>query len=130
MNQSPNKYEKRANLGKTGEDIACAYLQEHGFTISRRNWRSGHKEIDIIAEKNRTLHFVEVKTRSSNSIISPQEAVTMKKQQLVIRAAGAYIRHSSFDGDVQFDIISIVTHNGSYELEYIPNAFYPLIGKY
>lgn len=126
MNQTPNKYEKRAALGKKGEDVACEYLQEHGFVIAHRNWRCGHKEIDIIAKKDGTLHFVEVKTRSPRCLLPPQEAVNMAKQQLLVRAAREYIRYFSFNGDIVFDIISIIAHADSYDIDYIPDAFNPL----
>ena len=117
----------RTELGRKGEELARAYLQERGFRILHCNWRCAHKEIDIIAQKGTMLHIVEVKTRSSNCIINPEEAVNKAKQRLLIRAAQAYINHSSFDGEVQFDVFSIIVSAHSHEITYIPQAFYPLI---
>ena len=51
------------DFGKWGEDVAVNDLQENGFEILARNWRHEHKEIDIIAQREGKLYFVEVKTR-------------------------------------------------------------------
>ena len=51
-------------LGKEGELLAANHLQSEGYVIRHRNWRCGHKELDIVAEKDGTLVFVEVKTRN------------------------------------------------------------------
>jgi len=126
---TPAKQKHRSELGRKGEDLACAYLQERGFTILHRNWRCAHKEIDIVAKKDGILHIVEVKTRSSNFMVAPEEAITMAKQRLLIRAAQAYINYSSFEGEAQFDVFSIIVSAHSHEIMYIPQAFYPLIRK-
>ncbi len=129
MKLTPTQQKNRSELGHKGEELACAYLQERGFRILKRNWRSGHKEIDIIAQKGDILHFVEVKTRSSNCMGMPEEAVTMAKQRLLIRAAQAYIEYSSFEGEAQFDVFSIIANAQSQEITYIPQAFYPLVNR-
>ncbi|MCL2328240.1 MAG: YraN family protein [Bacteroidetes bacterium] len=126
---TPTQQKHRSELGRKGEDLACAYLQERGFRILHRNWRSVHKEIDIVAKKDGILHIVEVKTRSSNFMVAPEEAITMAKQRLLIRAAQAYINYSSFEGEAQFDVFSIIVSAHSHEITYIPQAFYPLIRK-
>ena len=113
------------DFGKIGEDIAVDYLVGQGYRILERNWRSGHKEIDIIALKDDTLVAVEVKTRKSNTYGEPDISVGAMKQQMLIWAADAYVRYKNLDVEVRFDIISIVITNTETHLEHIEDAFIP-----
>ena len=61
-------------LGKAGEDAAAKYLEQNGYTIRDRNWRKNHLELDIVADKDKELIIVEVKTRSNTDYIEPQES--------------------------------------------------------
>lgn len=112
-------------LGRLGEEIATNYLLEKGYRILERNWRSGHKEIDIIALYDTTLVVVEVKTRKSNDYGEPDIAVGRDKQLMLIRAADSYVRYKRLDVDVRFDIVSIVFSDGEPEIEHIEDAFIP-----
>ena len=113
------------DLGKIGEDLAAEYLIGKGYQILERNWRSGHKEIDIIALDGDTLVAVEVKTRKSNTYGEPDIAVGAMKQQMLIWAADAYVRYKNLDVDVRFDIVSIVITDAGQHLEHIEDAFIP-----
>ena len=113
------------NIGIKGEILARTYLQDNGFTIRHYNWRFGHKEIDIVADKNNILHIIEVKTRTSSYLAQPKEAVVRSKQKNIIAAAEAYIIQYNINFDTQFDIISIIFNNNNSKIEYIPNAFSP-----
>lgn len=113
------------SFGKRGEDAAKKYLEQNGFTIRDANWRWGHKELDIVAEKNKTLHVVEVKTRSANFLVEPRASVDRRKRQNTVQAANAYVERFGLTHDVQFDIISVVVKGAECEVEYIPDAFYP-----
>lgn len=111
-------------LGKIGEDLAVEYLQDKGYQILERNWRSGHKEIDIIAlNDDDVLIIVEVKTRKSDDFGEPDIAVGITKQRMLIWAADAYVRYRNLDVDVRFDIISIVISDAEPEIEHIEDAF-------
>ena len=110
-------------LGKIGEDLAVNHLINKGYRILERNWRSGHKEIDIIALDGDTLVVVEVKTRQSNTYGEPDIAVGVMKQRMLIWAADAYVRYKNLDVDVRFDIISIVITDKEPEIEHIEDAF-------
>jgi putative endonuclease len=112
-------------LGKEGEEIACEYLINKSFKILEKSWRYKHKEIDIIAQDNNCLVFVEVKTRTENYWGNPEEFVTKSKQKFLINAAEAYIEEINFDGNARFDIISIVIKNGIEDINHIQEAFYP-----
>ena len=112
-------------LGKLGEAFAAEYLIKKGYQILERNWRSGHKEIDLIALENNTLVITEVKTRKSDEFGDPEIAVGRDKQQMLIRAAEAYVRYKHLDVDIRFDIISIVITDGEPMIEHIEDAFIP-----
>ena len=76
-----NSMAKHNNTGKWGEDLAADYLREKGYEIIERDWRDGHRDIDIIARSPdlRTIVFVEVKTRATDVITKPEEAVDRRK---------------------------------------------------
>jgi putative endonuclease len=112
------------DLGKTGEDLAVQHLISEGYHILERNWRSGHKEIDIIALKGDILAVVEVKTRKSEDYGNPDIAVDGYKQKMLISAADAYVRYKNLEVEVRFDIISIILNGTSHKTEHIEDAFY------
>ncbi len=115
----------RCLIGKKGEDIALEYLTSIGFSLLERNWRSGHREIDLIMMGDDGVHIVEVRSRNAPIIVLPIDTVGRKKQRLIIRAAASYIRFKGIDIDTHFDIVSIVFFENSFELEYVPDAFIP-----
>ncbi|MDP1843911.1 MAG: YraN family protein [Sediminibacterium sp.] len=93
--------------GKKGEDIACNYLENKGYHILARNWRHKHYEVDIIAAKNKLLHFVEVKTRNGLRFGYPEECIGKEKMQFLKNAASAYqYQHPNWKY-IQFDVIAI-----------------------
>lgn len=73
-------------LGKAGEDAAAKYLEQNGYTIRDRNWRKNHLELDIVADKDKELIIVEVKTRSNTDYIEPQDAVNWQKIRRIGRS--------------------------------------------
>ncbi len=112
-------------IGSTAEQQAADFLKEQGFTIRDMNWQQGQKEIDIVAEKNKMLHIVEVRSLSSTAVMQPYQSITKQKQRNLIWAANAYIERYKLDMEVQFDIISLVRTASGITIDYIPNAFYP-----
>lgn len=70
---------EKNETGKTGEHIARSYLERHGLTVLHTNWRFHRYELDLIARTQTELVVVEVKTRSKGYLLSPEEAVDMKK---------------------------------------------------
>lgn len=118
-----------------GEDIACRYLEEHGLCVVERNWHCGKLEIDIIARKpdENLLHIVEVRTRSSkneSSFLTAVETVTLSKQKRLINAAKGYINYYNLNMGIQFDIIAVHYNLGTYDVEWIPDAFIPKLKTY
>jgi len=96
-------------LGKKGEQMAEAYLLQNGYEILHRNWRHSHYEIDIIAMKNKVVHFVEVKLRSSTKFGMPEQNVKRKKFQSLLLAADEFLFQNQEYRNVQYDILSINT---------------------
>ena len=114
-------------LGKKGEDAATEFITEKGYKILARNKRYGHLEIDIIAEHKDMIVFIEVKSRSGTYFEQPFQAVNLKKQKKIIKAANIYIEENEIDLEARFDIISVVEENGKFQIEHIEDAFYPLV---
>jgi putative endonuclease len=94
--------------GNTGEALAAVYLTGNGYNILHQNWRHSRWEVDIIAEKETILHFVEVKTRKTGTFGYPEESVDKKKMQNLINAAEEYLYRYPQWKRVQFDILSII----------------------
>ena len=115
----------KKQFGKEGEDLACDFLEKEGYKIVKRNWHFGHGEIDIIAEKNNTLVFVEVKSRKTLEYGHPELAVTKKKQQQIKTMAEAYLYINKItDTDCRIDVISILLQDKKHpEINHIENAF-------
>lgn len=110
-------------LGHEGESAATLYLMLHGYAIREIDWRWGHCDIDIIAEKFGLLIFVEVKTRSSERFERAEEAVDKQKQRNILDAANAYIHMKRLDMPCRFDIITAVGKAPNFDLRHIKDAF-------
>lgn len=77
-----SKNNDKIQTGKKYEKLATKYFKQNGFKILEQNWRSGHKEIDLIVLKNELIVFVEVKSSYSNKFDHPSERVNQKKFQI------------------------------------------------
>lgn len=118
------------DFGKWGEDLAAKYLVSHGYYIRDRDWKSGKRDLDIVAlNDNQTLLvFVEVKTRKDDNMMRPEDAVDQKKILNLGRAANDYICQFALDYEVRFDIITIIgTNEADAKIEHIEDAFNPLL---
>ena len=87
--------------------MAVEYLLKKEFSILHQNWRHGHWEVDIIASKDNTLHFIEVKTRRTKKFGFPEEDVTKKKIENLINASEEFLFLNAGWKLIQFDILSI-----------------------
>ena len=111
------------DLGKQGEEKALAFLEEQGYKIVAANWHEHKFEIDIIAIDNNEMVFVEVKTRATDFFGSPEEAVTMAKQQHLIEGANYYLEQNEIDLNARFDVIAIVMNDNNTIINHIKDAF-------
>lgn len=117
---------RHLQLGKMGEQKAVEYLQQKGYEILAQNWRSGKAEIDIIAKHENILVFAEVKTRTNFSFGFPEEAVSVKKQKLLAKAAGDFLYERKFENEIRFDILSLYCDkNENWHIRHIQDAFFP-----
>lgn len=98
---------KHISTGKAGEKLAADYLQKKQYEIITHNYRYQHCEIDLIAQKDNLLIFVEVKTRSNISFGLPEEFVNRKKEINIRKAAEQYLQETNWQHNIRFDIIAI-----------------------
>ncbi len=93
--------------GSLGEEMAVKYFVGKGYNILHRNWRYSHWEIDIIAFKENKIHFIEVKTRRTNTYGFPEDDVSKKKMKFLMSSAEEFLYQNKGWKFVQFDILSI-----------------------
>jgi putative endonuclease len=111
-------------LGKQGEELAKVWLQKNNYILLHVNWRYSHYEIDIIAEKNNILHFIEVKARRSTRFGNPEESVTKKKIQNLMNAAEEFLYQFPEWKRVQYDVLSIlIKKNNEHEYFWIEDVY-------
>ena len=110
-------------LGKKGEEMAVAYLQDKGYEIVTRNFRYQKAEVDIIARKEGVLAVVEVKTRSSPDFGAPEDFVKRRQINSLVNAIDFFVNDHELDVDVRFDIIAIVKNESGTEVQHLEDAF-------
>jgi putative endonuclease len=98
--------------GSTGEKLAAQWLRQKGFVIKEINWRYKHLEVDIIAHKGDTLHFIEVKTRTTTEFGNPEESITKLKMKNLKDAAEQYQFLNPGWKWIQFDVLAILFKSG------------------
>ncbi len=115
------------NTGYWGEQKAAEYLEREGYGIMARDWRCGRRDLDIVAHKDGTVVFVEVKTRSPHSPVPPELSVDREKVRSLTLAAQAFVRSRAIDAPLRFDIVSVVgEYGGECQIDHIKDAFRPL----
>lgn len=111
---------KNSIEGKKGETKAVLFLKKHGYKILETNFKNKIGEIDIIAEKDNIIVFVEVKNRSTYGFGRPIEAVDFRKQSKIKKVAEIYLMiKNKYYNDVRFDVIEICDTS----INHVKNAF-------
>mgnify|MGYP003394981313 CR=1 FL=1 len=122
----------RKQVGKLGEDVACEYLRRHGFTISDRNYVKKTGELDVIAEREDTLHFVEVKTvlaeefplaeNKGEDVYDPSINLHHAKVRKVARTGEWYVLEKKWEGEWQVDgcLVWLRRRDGIARVNYLP----------
>lgn len=112
-------------MGKKGEAQARKHLKKQGYRILEQNYRCRFGEVDLIAEHDGCLVFVEVKTRSGLAFGRPSEAVTRHKQQQISKVALDYMSKKGLrDQPARFDVVAILKRDDlPPTIEIIPAAF-------
>jgi len=107
-----------------GEDLAARVLEESGYVIIARNVHTIHGEVDIIAQGEGYICFVEVRTRRKGSMVSPLQSITPAKQQKILKTALTYLRDHPTELQPRFDLFCVLTNGGVVDCyEHIKGGF-------
>ena len=114
----------KQHVGQAGEKAAAALLRREGFKIIERNFRTPLGEIDMIAEEDDVLCFIEVKARRSATYGSPAEAVTLRKQHQIAKVAAVYMSRNCPEGRTcRFDVVTVIERDELPVTDLIRDAF-------
>ena len=98
----------RQSLGKRGEAYAADYLTARRYAILERNWHCPRGELDLVTERDGQVIFVEVRTRQTDRLGTPEESITPAKRAKLIAAAQTYLdMHDQTDRDWRIDVVAI-----------------------
>jgi putative endonuclease len=119
---------KAQALGALGERIAARWLMRDGWQVVDRRWRSGRRDLDLVAIRANVVAFVEVKTRRNTWSGGPVEAVNWRKQRELTRSAQAWLDQRGTltappDAVYRFDIVGIVASRERVGVRHVPGAF-------
>ena len=111
-------------LGETGERVAARWLRRRGWAIVAWRFRSGHRDIDLIAERGEVVAFVEVKTRRRERFGGPVGSVGWRKQRQLVRSAAVWVdRHGRPGKAYRFDVIGVIIDERGVRLRHVEDAF-------
>jgi len=111
-------------FGEIGERVAERWLRRKGWRIMQRRFRNGHRDIDLVVERDGLVAFVEVKARKGLEFGLPVEAVNWRKQRELTRSAHVWIeRHGRPDDAYRFDVIGVLMAGSTVRIRHVENAF-------
>jgi putative endonuclease len=111
-------------FGELGERIAERWLKRNGWRVVQRRFRNGHRDIDLIVQRDDTIAFVEVKARRGAEFGDPVEAVNWSKQKELTRSASIWIqRHGRPTDSYRFDVVGVLVEGERVRVRHVPNAF-------
>ena len=112
------------DFGNLAENLAAEFLVKKNYKILARKFRYQRAEIDIVTEFEDLIVVVEVKARSYNTLIEPQEAVTKKKIKAILLCSDFFMNENSINKEVRFDIITVLPdEKGVLQINHIEDAF-------
>ena len=125
MRLTPHPAPFRISLGDRGETAACDFLKKKGYEILEKNYRCKLGEIDVIARRSERLAFIEIKTRTSDRLGLPQEAVDLRKQEKILKIAEWYLKEKKIErAPLAFDVVAVLWKEGQApEMSLITDAF-------
>jgi putative endonuclease len=127
MNESRPSTDPRRRLGRWGERLAATHLETLGHVIVERNWRCRAGEIDLVTRDDDTLVFVEVKTRRSRDFGTPEESLTPRKAEKLLRLGEQYVyEHALDDVNWRIDLVAVELDATGKLLrcDHVPNAVF------
>jgi putative endonuclease len=111
-------------FGELGERIAERWLRGRGWRVVNRRFRNGHRDIDLVVERDGTVAFVEVKARKGAAFGGPVAAVNWRKQKELAKSATVWIdRHGRAFDQYRFDVVGVLVDGDQVRIRHIPNAF-------
>jgi putative endonuclease len=111
-------------LGEIGERIAERWLARDGWKVLNRRFRNGHRDIDLVVERDGVVAFVEVKARRDDHFGGPIEAVNWQKRIELTRSARVWIdRHGRTGEAYRFDVIGVIVAGDRVRVRHVPDAF-------
>jgi len=114
----------RQAFGELGERIAEKWLRRRGWKIVQRRFRSGHRDIDLVVERDGTVAFVEVKARKGAEFGGPVQAVNHRKRKQLERSAMVWIdRHGREAESYRFDVVGVLLNGAEVRICHVENAF-------
>jgi putative endonuclease len=114
----------RQAFGELGERIAERWLSRRGWRVVQRRFRSGHRDIDLVVERDGTVAFVEVKARRSAEFGGPVQACNYRKRKQLVRSAMAWIdRHGREAESYRFDVVGVLVSGAGVRVCHVENAF-------
>jgi putative endonuclease len=123
--QSKAKMAAHHDFGKAGEQMAAEWLEQRGFRLITRNWKFARYEVDIIASRQKVLHFIEVKSRHDDQFGKPEDWVDRKKGSHLLTAGEAFLNKYPGWKQVQYDILSILlTADGKQDIFFIEDVYW------
>jgi putative endonuclease len=115
---------ERRQYGNAAEETAVGFLEARGWRVLARNWTCRYGELDVVAEREDVVCFVEVRMRSTAVWGDPAHTVSFAKQRRVVKAALHYLfAHELGERMMRFDVISVVGRGERATVEHIPGAF-------
>ncbi|MFP4034149.1 MAG: YraN family protein [Desulfovermiculus sp.] len=110
--------------GRSGEEMARAFLVGQGYEVISVNWRCRYGELDLVCRNQQIVVFVEVKTRNTSTLETPAEALTHRKQSKLIKSASLFLsQHKMWHLQSRFDLVSVFFQTHHCQVDHVPNAF-------
>lgn len=114
----------RQSFGELGERIAERWLRRRGWRVVQRRFRNGHRDIDLVIERDGTVAFVEVKARRGAEFGGPVQAVNHRKRKQLERSALVWIdRHGREAESYRFDVVGVLLDGAEVRICHVENAF-------
>ena len=114
----------RQAFGELGERIAERWLRRRGWRVVQRRFRTGHRDIDLVVERDGTVAFVEVKARKGAEFGGPVQAVNYRKRKQLERSAMVWIdRHGQEAESYRFDVVGVLLNGAEVRICHVENAF-------
>src|SRR4051812_39351626 len=119
----------RQALGELGERIAERWLRRQGWRVINRRFRNGHRDIDLVVERDQTIAFVEVKARRGGDFGGPGAGGDWRKQRELSKSAQVWIdRHGQSTETYRFDVVGILVNGQQVRVRHVADAFSLAIG--